>query len=111
VKGEAAEGGSIRSERTASSWPDTDSCCAEEWVKKWSPPPPEHEPPLRRKAQHYVLRCIGCGTLYTRDKVSAWSIYHVVDAERTTGVRPAPYSKKAPYRDAAAIRRIAHSPG
>ncbi len=101
-----------RSERTASSWPDTDSCCAEEWVKKWSPPPPpEHKPPLRRKAQHYVLRCIGCGTLYTRDKVSAWDIDHVYDAERTTGVRPAPYAKKAPYRDAAAVRRIAHPPG
>jgi hypothetical protein len=58
-----------------------------------------------------MLRCIGCGTQYTRDNVSAWDVDHVHDAQRTTGVRPAPHAKKAPYRDAAAVRRIAHPPG
>ena len=114
VVGEAAEGGSIRSEQSASSWPGTDSCCAADWLAGWYPLPPEVPEwvrPLRRKGLHYVLRCPGCGTLYTRDKASGLSIDHVYEAERTTGVRPGPYAKKAPFRDAAAVRRIAHAPG
>ena len=59
---------------------------------------------LKRRAVHFVLRCCCCGTMWTRDKVSAINIDHVHVELMTKGARPKVYTKGAPYgADAAAV--------
>ena len=73
------------------------------------PAPPASEggeapdPRLKKRPVHFVLRCSRCGTMWTRDLVSAINIDHVHVELITKGARPQVYTKGAKYgSDAAA---------